>query len=256
MDELKDKLNTNGIVLKKAEKLTTALYLVTDSMPESEPIKGKLRERALDMLSLMYFSPEDGFRDRSERYFRTMVALDEIVTLIGIASAVKMLSGMNATVLLHEYAQLKGNILSLDEVKTKIGPTIAITEEFFRITEEIKPQSLFQEKITPQISILGDIHKGQNSIKDKNEKKQTPKITQQVKFISPQTVIKQKDNKGSRRDTILSLAKKKDFITVRDVTEVISGCSEKTIQRELSTLVDLNILKKEGEKRWSKYSLR
>ena len=42
---------------------------------------------------------------------------------------------------------------------------------------------------------------------------------------------------------------------IKDLTPVIKGCSEKTIQRELATLVDKGIVNKEGERRWSVYSM-
>jgi hypothetical protein len=42
---------------------------------------------------------------------------------------------------------------------------------------------------------------------------------------------------------------------IKDVSPLVTGCSEKTIQRELSAMVRSGILKKVGEKRWSRYSL-
>ena len=42
---------------------------------------------------------------------------------------------------------------------------------------------------------------------------------------------------------------------IKDVSPLISGCSEKTIQRELLAMVYAGILRKMGEKRWSRYSL-
>jgi hypothetical protein len=58
-----------------------------------------------------------------------------------------------------------------------------------------------------------------------------------------------------RRATILGLVQRKDRISVRDVANVIKDCSEKTLQRELLALVQQGVLKKEGERRWSTYSL-
>ncbi|MEK6878241.1 MAG: hypothetical protein AABY22_01465 [Nanoarchaeota archaeon] len=52
-----------------------------------------------------------------------------------------------------------------------------------------------------------------------------------------------------------SLIKRKKEIMIKDVVGLINDCSEKTIQRELLTLVDEGILKKEGERRWTRYSL-
>jgi hypothetical protein len=56
-----------------------------------------------------------------------------------------------------------------------------------------------------------------------------------------------------RQDSILSLFDKKDKITVKDAVSAIEGCSEKTIQREIMSLVADGVLLKEGERRWSTY---
>jgi len=44
-------------------------------------------------------------------------------------------------------------------------------------------------------------------------------------------------------------------LTIKDFTKNIKDCSEKTIQRELLAMVAKGVLKKEGERRWSKYFL-
>lgn len=61
--------------------------------------------------------------------------------------------------------------------------------------------------------------------------------------------------KNSRQSVIIGLLKRKKEIMIKDVSPLISGCSEKTIQRELSAMVAAGILKKIGEKRWSRYTL-
>jgi DNA-binding HxlR family transcriptional regulator len=62
------------------------------------------------------------------------------------------------------------------------------------------------------------------------------------------------DRKSSRRDQVLSLLSK-DPISIKDISEKIVGCSEKTIQRELNALVDAQKITRIGEKRWSRYTL-
>ena len=42
---------------------------------------------------------------------------------------------------------------------------------------------------------------------------------------------------------------------ISDFFSVLAGVSSKTIQRDLSELVDKNFLKKQGDKRWTTYSL-
>jgi hypothetical protein len=59
----------------------------------------------------------------------------------------------------------------------------------------------------------------------------------------------------SRRDTILSIIRTKGSVSIKDISDVVTDCSEKTIQRELMDMIKDNIVIKEGERRWSKYKL-
>ena len=43
--------------------------------------------------------------------------------------------------------------------------------------------------------------------------------------------------------------------SIKDISEIISDVSEKTVQRELNAMIDENIVKRQGERRWSKYSI-
>jgi predicted HTH transcriptional regulator len=62
--------------------------------------------------------------------------------------------------------------------------------------------------------------------------------------------------KDSRKSSIIELLKKQPNLTIKDITKVIPDCSAKTIQRELSVLVHSGMIKKEGNRRWSRYSLK
>jgi hypothetical protein len=58
-----------------------------------------------------------------------------------------------------------------------------------------------------------------------------------------------------RQEAILSLISSKGKVGIKDISTVIRGVSEKTIQRELATLISSGKISKEGERRWSTYSL-
>ena len=58
-----------------------------------------------------------------------------------------------------------------------------------------------------------------------------------------------------RRTRIQTIIEAKKEATIKDISEIITDCSEKTIQRELNAMIDENIVKRQGERRWSKYSL-
>jgi len=66
-----------------------------------------------------------------------------------------------------------------------------------------------------------------------------------------------KDDKQikDRREAILSVIKDKGKANIKDISTIIRGVSEKTIQRELLALVAAGIVLKQGERRWSIYSL-
>lgn len=64
-----------------------------------------------------------------------------------------------------------------------------------------------------------------------------------------------KDKKNDRQESILNLLKKDSNLTIKDFVKVIKDCSEKTIQRELISLVEKGVVKRVGERRWSTYSL-
>ena len=69
----------------------------------------------------------------------------------------------------------------------------------------------------------------------------------------------EKSNKSSsvnRQDIIVDLLKKNHELGIKDFTSNIKDCSEKTIQRILVSLVSKGFIKKKGEKRWSRYSIK
>lgn len=62
-----------------------------------------------------------------------------------------------------------------------------------------------------------------------------------------------KDN--DRRERIKVVLSAKGEATIKDITDIISDVSSKTIQRELNAMIEDNLIKRHGERRWSKYSL-
>ena len=61
--------------------------------------------------------------------------------------------------------------------------------------------------------------------------------------------------KNTRQEAILSIVKSKKEVGITDISSVVKGHSTKTIQRELLYMVVSGVLKKSGEKRWSRYSI-
>ena len=58
-----------------------------------------------------------------------------------------------------------------------------------------------------------------------------------------------------RVDRIKTVLEAKGEATIKDIAEVITDCSEKTIQRDLNSLIDSGEVIREGERRWSRYRI-
>ncbi len=65
-------------------------------------------------------------------------------------------------------------------------------------------------------------------------------------------VYSQLVDRATRIKTVLEA---KPEATIKDIAEVITDVSEKTIQRELNSLIEKGQVIREGERRWSKYSV-
>ncbi len=63
------------------------------------------------------------------------------------------------------------------------------------------------------------------------------------------------ESKGQqeRAAQIYDFVKSHKGVSIKEIAAVVRGCSEKTIQRELSNLIRQGLIQRKGEKRWSLY---
>jgi DNA-binding transcriptional ArsR family regulator len=64
-----------------------------------------------------------------------------------------------------------------------------------------------------------------------------------------------KGQREERRKALKDILSYKRQSTIKDISEKMSDTSEKTLQRELISMVEDGLVIKEGERRWSRYSL-
>lgn len=118
--------------------------------------------------------------------------------------------------------------------------------KFEKELESPLSQVFFQKRALSEYSL--EEPKRENIVKDKIvEKHIEEKPLKEFGAVSVK--------KNSRQSIIIGILKRKKEIMIKDASLLISGVSEKTIQRELLTMVQAGILRKMGEKRWSRYSL-
>lgn len=222
-------------VFKKHERLVAALYLITNLFSDSEPLKWKIRESALEALDQSLELTNTTLEDRTRIVARCGSAISELVALCQIAYISKYISEMNHTILTREFAGLLENLEAINYGTTVQGSAV-LSSEFFSV-----PESLFPKKTITDNKGLS------NTVADST----TSNNQAQSNVFNIRDTVKE-----SRRDTIIAMLRNNKTLAVKDFAQEIKDCSEKTIQRELLTLVDEGVLNKIGERRWSVYSLR
>ncbi len=252
----------------RVEKLVTALYMVTDCFSFNDPIKDKLRSLGVEVLT---DTRAVSLRLPTETLL-SMVDLghkiSSINSLLSVVKNIGFISEMNYSILSAEFLNLK-NYLDQERAFYSQGSAYRNTFEnehaihfnFNNIlTQSEMPNSTQQEEQTKGLSGvegIKDIHKGQEEYKGHNVRYQNPKDVFKKLNISNKNINKSLDNaiKTERKNSILKFIKEKREVGIKDIMTIVSGCSEKTVQRELLALVSSGILKREGEKRWSRYSI-
>ena len=326
----KDSLNKNvkqgfAYVVRRMEKLTTALYLVTDIMSEKEPMKWKAREIVVDLLSDITIAPSLSVSERMTLLRNAIKKTEKVIAFLDVAQSAHLISEMNASMLKKEYLTLKDSIQeewgsvyeksksifseSFFEVPAESAahseeePHVSLTANppkttgnfsRVRIQEDIKDKPIapviiqrqqiptihpnagvthaWTEKKTStdstQFSVSqAPVEKREMLLKDPTEKQISVTPTMRQEFAErtlhtktqPTEVIsiaRNEAGRDDRRKVILTLIKEKPALTVKDIAKNIPHVSEKTIQRELLSMVIENVLVKRGERRWSTYSLR
>jgi len=234
-------------LFKKTERIVTAIYLLTGLMPDKEPMKERLRTLATEMLENVLGMSERVWGE--ETYQKNLLnAVYEVSTLFDIAENAKMLSKMNHEIINTELGKLANFLITSSSNYS--SAKIAFEHNLFDGNYNFVPEQNYQAKSDPQETET-DFSKGQKDIKDNSKSNVLNKMSV-IKIPKTEKVIKDKSN---RQEIIVSMLKDGAKLNIKDIAKNIKNCSEKTIQRELISMVAKGVLKKEGERRWSKYFL-
>lgn len=236
---------------KKTEKVATAIYMVSSHIDDRESIKGSFRDIALALV-LETLSLEDPIRPAEEIFLSMNVATGKLQSLITLAASLGMISTSNARILDSELGSvcelaLSGRkhyaLTTLDDVLKTIYP-----EE---LPTRIDKPLIGQNMIAPQVTL---------------ETKKPTFITSALPAKNPSISSGQAKQKASaevatpslskRKDQILKLIRDKGEVSIKDISKDFADCSEKTIQRDINALVEEGKVRKEGNRRWSRYSLK
>ncbi len=280
-------IEKSGLSYTKTNKLISALFMVTDIMDKEEPLRNKLRSLGAGIISDMHNS-------LYSRTVLASGKITEILSFLDITSAIGMISGMNCNILKKEFIKLKQSIQEfstqsnpvwleefLKEEETLLSPLPSplLSGEGAGEVSNLKKNSighsdkghsLLAGKYQGHSTRIG-VQKGSTLMKALSDKftHEARPITLEARPNMLGLTSHAKDFnllKTQRREEIIKIIKdKKDVYptsggsTITDIRTsakgVLVSCGEKTLQRELISMVSDGVLKKIGEKRWSKYFL-
>jgi hypothetical protein len=145
-----------------------------------------------------------------------------VLSSVRLAGTQKLLTTETCSTLVHEYEQVAERMVAGSHPSP-----FASVEDFF--VPEVGDLAPTLDLPTPRSSGIKDI-------------KDSTKVT---------------DNKGQteRVKLILEHIRKEKSVSIKDISLVVRGVSEKTIQRELNELIRRGLVRRVGERRWSTYIL-
>jgi hypothetical protein len=280
-----------NFVHKKSERLCMAIYLITDFFPAGDPIKDSLRKSGTELLktALSLITASSPYRKDILNSLSCLCV--EIVSLSKIASNIGMTSVPNHNILEGEVKNFIGVIEERERPSTT-SQGFVLNEETLGGSVELHGAMPIVDSIemkSPSVK-LDEVKsyepKSYYHVADKTEVRMNtpvhspvsvaPVVEKRVKeeMVAPvavntiveddskqddsnkvESVAKSVMQKNERQQVILSIIKEIGESSIKDISDNIKDCSEKTIQRELNTLIYDGVLKKIGERRWSKYVL-
>ncbi|OGI65811.1 hypothetical protein A3A95_01365 [Candidatus Nomurabacteria bacterium RIFCSPLOWO2_01_FULL_39_18] len=249
-----------SIPYNKVNKLIMALYMVTDMIDKEEPLRNRLRTLGAEIISDVNSIPT-----------QAIPKITEVMSLLDIASAINLISEMNFNILKKEFLSLEQSMKEYGQIKSTwleehfldSDPSSGKKPDSkFIFPKSVGEQSKGHQKFpsTVQTSTRIGLQKGSTLMKALSDKTLARSLGGSINLARNNFDIL----KRQRREEIVHIIKMDaNGLTITDIKKKAQGlpmqaeslisCSEKTIQRELISMVKEGILNKTGEKRWSRY---
>ena len=260
-------------ITKKPEKLASAIYLITSFFRDQEPLKWKLRGLVSDLVSASLYLKDNFVREKEQASLEIRSLILEISTLISVAKDSGLVSDANADIVSREFGKYL-NLLGLPAGMSEEEDKIVLSQNFFNLEAPKAKNDEKENEKSQKDKNINPTGKVENYVQERKFDRNISKghystegyLGRVENLLSNTTVASHKPKnlkefgavsvkRNSRQSVIINLLKRKKEIMIKDISPLINSCSEKTIQRELLDMVKKGVLKKKGEKRWSRYSL-
>ena len=260
-----------SFISKKTEQIATALYLVSDTIETEDPIRHRIREKAVDIVSVGKSLDLLSAVEKHFEFHELKSMLAEVTSLLSIAHIVGDISEMNKRILAGEGKKLSDaiDVVLTEEREHGFGnPTLMddatsnfILNTFGSGSPDVPSQTPVNE--TPEIkrniedTKLAPVSSGAPSTQTVTP----PSLTDtRSKGHAPKPLSADRSQNDIalhhiRRQSIIKVIGQIKSASLTDIKNVITDVGEKTLQRELMSLIAEGVVLKTGDKRWARYSL-
>src|SRR5574343_345284 len=257
----------NKKVINKTKNIVSATILVmsvSDNSNTSNQVKERATETALNLLDFV-----QGIRHLTPVYKNKFQAdaynqIDALLDYLHVGYSVGVISRMNVDILAKELHSLRDIIASATNISSmqNEGSHIEISHTLF---DDFIANAEIGNEVLPDPKLKNEkLEINTKNIKDKIIQTSDKGHMLNQNLIPKRTLvaknyISNNEKRKNRKDLILDfiterrLQGKTEGVMVKDILMKIKDVSEKTLQRELSALVAKGVLKKIGDKRWSRY---
>lgn len=262
-------------VINKTKNIVSATILimsVNEDIRNTNMVRERTIETALDLLDTAQKIRTLTPVYKSQFLIEAKNQIDTLLDYLHIGYSVGAVSRMNVDILAKELHTLFDVINSATNITVmqNDGAHIEIPDSFFNdLLTEPQENKTVENKPTENKAInaqsttnsIKDNQKGHN-IANMSDRKITPTKTHLPNIQKPKTYISNTDKRQNRKELILNFITERridgqtDGVMIKDILTKIKDISEKTLQRELSALVAKGVLKKIGDKRWSRYMIK
>lgn len=236
--------------VRKIGKIVSAIYLVTDVMEQTLPLAGSLRNQSLDLLNQSY-GVMTGGKIGADDLSRVLVRIEQVMTLVEIGSIAHHISAMNADILLGEMGKIKELLLVDIQAVKRQEKAFVIHRPM--MGQSMIPDGLVADKLFDQLVERHESKRHQNDIKTTMVAPLVQNDIQNDKLENKTTFKTTIQNDIDRKQEILGIIKTRHSTTMQDIKNAFKEYSEKTIQREIATLMEMGLVRREGNKRWAVY---
>lgn len=222
-------------VYRRAERIVSAIYLLTNHISESELLRSEARRLGIQTLQKILEMRDEMRLIGSPKMLDLQKSFRELISMLKLMVFGSFVSTQNAEVL----------IAAIDELNSSlIGSARSVLADPIRFTKDDFSNVAYEHKghirdIKDRVNIKDII-----AIKDKSG----------VSFItnspSGESTLSQRGRE------IVDILSSRGELNIRDIAAHLPEYGEKTIQRELGQLIEQKVIRRVGLKRWSRYVLQ